>query len=395
MTSKVLIADAARVGALRGYDILDTPRHSDFDEIVEVAAAICRTPIAIISLVDADRQWFKAEVGMGSSGTPIENSICAHVMTDDNAIVEIADTLLDPRTRDNPLCVAVDGLRFYAGALLKSSDGHVIGSLCVIDHRPRVLDDVQRRTLAVLASQVMAQIEIRAALRRETVMRRETDHRVKNSLASVASFVRLRQHGSSDPAAREDLRAVGQQIDTVELLHRQLSYSDTADTVGLGDYLHRLTQLLDATVPGNIAVTGDYADAAVSASGATAIGTIVNELVANAIKHGFELLGEGRVELTGHFNDGRYRLVCQDDAPCRDIGAVANPSQGQGPGGNHALGGNQGLGLRIIAALVKQIGGTVTRAALPDGFRTSIVFPVTTTPMTSGGADCSVAAGRG
>ncbi|MFM9978649.1 MAG: GAF domain-containing protein, partial [Sphingomonadaceae bacterium] len=173
-----------RLAALRRYDILDTPREADFDAIVNLASRICEAPISVINLIDAERQWFKAEVGLGVRETPLETSICAHAILEQD-YVEIPDTLHDARMRDNALCLGDPGLRFYAGALLRSPEGLPIGTLCVLDHKPRQLDELQRLTLVTLAAQVVTQLNLRAALARKAVLRKEIDHRVKNSLQSV------------------------------------------------------------------------------------------------------------------------------------------------------------------------------------------------------------------
>ncbi len=165
-----------RLAALARYAVLDTPREREFDEIVELAAEICEAPISVVNLIDAERQWFKAEVGLGVRETPLETSLCSHVVLD-APFVEIPDTLADPRMTDNPLCLDDAGLRFYAGAQLLSSEGLPLGTLCVLDRRPRTLTALQRRTIGVLARQVMRILEHRLALRRQEILRREMDHR--------------------------------------------------------------------------------------------------------------------------------------------------------------------------------------------------------------------------
>jgi hypothetical protein len=154
----------ARLAALRGYNILDTPREADFDEIVALASQICEAPISVVNLVDAERQWFKAEVGLGVRETPIETSICAHAILEE-AFVEIPDTLQDQRMRGNALCDGEPGLRFYAGAQLQTPDGLPLGTLCVLDYKPRTLTPLQRNAIIVLGRQVMAQLDLRLALR--------------------------------------------------------------------------------------------------------------------------------------------------------------------------------------------------------------------------------------
>ena len=116
------VNEAQRLKALRDLDVLDTPPEQAFDDLVGLAAQICQAPLAMVSLVDAERQWFKAETGLGVRETPIETSICAHVILEED-FVEIHDTLEDTRMQDNPLCCGDPGLRFYAGALLRTEDG--------------------------------------------------------------------------------------------------------------------------------------------------------------------------------------------------------------------------------------------------------------------------------
>lgn len=121
-----------RLRLLHSYEILDTDREKEFDDVVKLTAEICGTAISIINLIDAERQWFKAEVGLGVRETPIESSICSHMILQED-FVEIYDTLEDPRLADNSLCSGDPGLRFYAGALLRSDEGLPLGTLCVLD----------------------------------------------------------------------------------------------------------------------------------------------------------------------------------------------------------------------------------------------------------------------
>lgn len=193
-----------RLRALRAYDILDTEREADFDEIVELAARICGTAISVVNFIDEDRQWFKAETGLGVRETPLATSICSHAILEDS-FVEIPDTLADPRMRDNPLCTGEPGLRFYAGALLVNDDGLPMGTLCVLDHAPGRLDSMQRDALRVLGRQVMALLEMRRALGEARLLRLEVDHRVKNSLQSVISLARMQARRMESVEARAAL----------------------------------------------------------------------------------------------------------------------------------------------------------------------------------------------
>ncbi|MDG2533104.1 PAS domain-containing protein [Sphingomonas sp. HITSZ_GF] len=154
-----------RLEALAAYEIFDTPREAAFDEIARLAADICEAPIGLISFVGADRQFFKAETGLGADGTPRDISFCARAI-ESGAFLLVPDATADPRFADNPLVTGEQHIRFYAGALLETAAGQAIGSLCVLDTRPRELSALQRQTLEVLARQVMSQLELRRELRR-------------------------------------------------------------------------------------------------------------------------------------------------------------------------------------------------------------------------------------
>lgn len=170
---------ASRSAVLAEYDILDTPREQHFDDIVKLAAAICEAPIAVVNLIGDDRQWFKAEVGLGVSETPLDTSFCAHAILEED-FLEIRDATQDSRFAANPLVNAAGGIRFYAGALLKNQAGLAIGTLCILDTQVRAegLSELQRFTLQLLATQVMSQLELRKIARQE----REG----KNHLANAA-----------------------------------------------------------------------------------------------------------------------------------------------------------------------------------------------------------------
>jgi PAS domain S-box-containing protein len=157
--------EARRLEALRVYEVLDTPREAAFDEIAQLAAEICGTPIAVVNLIDEGRQFFKAEVGLGVRETPLETSFCAKAILEDDFLL-VPDATVDPRFDRNPLVTGEPGLRFYAGALLKTPEGLPIGTLCVLDTAPKALTPLQQRTLQVLARQVMSQLDLRLSLRR-------------------------------------------------------------------------------------------------------------------------------------------------------------------------------------------------------------------------------------
>jgi diguanylate cyclase (GGDEF)-like protein len=156
--------EKARLEALEAYEILDTLPEQVFDDLTFLAATICDTPIALISLVDRDRQWFKSRVGLDVGETPRDVAFCAHAILSPDRLFVVPDAERDRRFADNPL--VEDGtVRFYAGAPLRATaDGSAIGTLCVIDRRPRHLDAAQEKALAALSRQVIGQLELRKTL---------------------------------------------------------------------------------------------------------------------------------------------------------------------------------------------------------------------------------------
>lgn len=169
-----IISSQARLKALADYQVLDTDYEAAFDGIVKLAANVCNAPVALISFVDENRQWFKSEIGLGVRETPLEASMCRHAILEQDFLV-IADTLIDGRTKNNPLVTATkNSLRFYAGALLKSGD-HALGTLCVLDYQPRGLTDTQIGALKLLRDQVMHLLDFRRLHLTQRLLVKELD----------------------------------------------------------------------------------------------------------------------------------------------------------------------------------------------------------------------------
>lgn len=149
-----------RLEALHRYGLFGTDPEEAYDKIARLVTAICHTPIAILTLIGEDQVWFKSRINVADQQGERQTSICGHALYEQNLLV-VDDTTQDPRFADNPN--ALQGVRFYAGAPLKTPDGHAIGTLCTIDHQPRQLTDAQIEALRALADQVMAQMELSRA----------------------------------------------------------------------------------------------------------------------------------------------------------------------------------------------------------------------------------------
>ena len=159
--------EPARLAALRRLNVLDTPAEAGFDDLTRLAATICGTPVAVVSLVDADRQWFKSCVGLDATETPRDVAFCAHAIRRPELLV-VPDATADERFADNPIVTGEPHIRFYAGMPLVIPGGHAVGTLCVIDYTPRTLTPAQTDALRALARQVVAQLTLRGQVAQQT-----------------------------------------------------------------------------------------------------------------------------------------------------------------------------------------------------------------------------------
>jgi len=349
-----------RLAALREYEVLDTDREDSFDDIVKLASAICGMPMSIISLVDADRQWFKAEVGMGVRETTLEESICSHAILTDG-FLEISDTTADPRTRDNPLVLSDSGLRFYAGAVLATPEGLPIGSLCVLDDKPGELTPLQRDALRVLARQVMTQLDLRRALQEADVLRREVDHRVKNSLQSIAALTRLQARRAGTPETREALDIVRRRVDTVAALHEAIYKSQTDGHIDMKAFVEKVAVLIGGAAPDHIRIQTDIADAEIVPNQATGLGVVLNEFATNSIKHAFP--------------DGRPGVI-RFEAECRNEGKEIRMRLSDDGIGFDMAAAQRSLGLTVIEASCGQMRAEHHwRTAPGEGCALELEFP--------------------
>ncbi len=185
----VSLNDRERVEALQKYQILDTEPEQAFDDLTLLASFICKTPIALVSLIDENRQWFKAKIGMKPSETPRDIAFCSVAIQQADVTV-VPDTLKDERFRDNPFVTSEPKIRFYAGAPLINEDGYALGTLCVIDQRPREMTADQREALQALSRLVLAQLEFRRNL---ILLKQALNERTKDEHEREREIVKLQQ----------------------------------------------------------------------------------------------------------------------------------------------------------------------------------------------------------
>lgn len=193
MNSPVPHDEKKRLKVLWQYDVLDTVPEELFDDLTELAARICEAPIALISLVDENRQWFKAKVGTSLSETSRDVSFCAYAILQPGLFI-VPDATKDERFARNPLVVSEPRIRFYAGAPLITPDGHALGTLCVIDTVPRELREDQKQALLILARHVVSQLELRRRSR-ELAEARQQDAQLQSEVKALRTELAAARRG--------------------------------------------------------------------------------------------------------------------------------------------------------------------------------------------------------
>jgi signal transduction histidine kinase len=398
MDAPLPVNETERLATLYGLNVLDSAPEKDFDDIVALAAAVCGVPMSLVSLIDTDRQWFKASVGTDLAETPRDLSFCAHAILGRDLLV-VPDARLDPRFADNPAVAGECGVRFYAGAPLVTTDGYALGTLCVVDSRPRRLDVEQLQALRALARQVTSQLELRryaVALANATARLQELERRKDELAALVGGKLRaplrlmdayldgLGQTGHHDPEAADLVgRAAAAHVRQLrELLDHLLRMADAgsgADGLHMREIdLTRLTQrAVEAVRP--IAATKQIW--ILNQAGGPSLPIIADpvrleqvlmHLLFAAVKY---TPAGGRVRVGTEVESGpAVRLDDMDLAdgvrpdlfPHLYYGAIANPSDVRGPD----------RGLAVAKRILDAHHATVALSDRPgDGTSLHVVFP--------------------
>jgi two-component sensor histidine kinase len=345
-----------RLDVLQSYRILDTPPEMAFDDATHMARQVCAAPIALVTLVDRHRQWFKSRPGLDLQETGLEHSVCAHAIREPDVLV-VPDLAADPRFAGMELVAGAPHLRFYAGAPLRTGEGLALGTLCVLDTRPRMLDELQTDMLRRLARQVMNLLDLRkvTAERAELLQERqraaeaqdalvhELQHRFKNCLQTIDSLVSLQSRREPSAEGRDAIARMRDRLRPIYLIQERLQ-ADAMAMVDLRSYLHDVIRCV-AELNRSRGVQGqvdeEMAALELARERALPLGLIVSEFLSNSFRHAFRPDG-GRagVELRLQ-GDGRARLEMFDNGP-----------------GFELLPKTSGLGLQLIGVLSSQAGAT-------------------------------------
>ncbi|HEU5286417.1 MAG TPA: histidine kinase dimerization/phosphoacceptor domain -containing protein [Sphingomicrobium sp.] len=340
--------EAERIAAVQRYQILDTPPDGIFDRVTAVAARRFGTPIAIISIVDHDRIWFKSHHGLDVEEIGRDPGLCASAILSSDVHL-LLDASTDPRSLANPLVAGDFGLRFYAGVPLRTSDGFNLGTLCVIDKEPRTVEQDQIDDLTDLASLVVDQLELRLAARRAVaqseLMAREIDHRIMNSLQFVAGLLSMQSRSAGNDEVASQLTQAATRVAAVARVHRNF-YSGDSDEVSCLTFLTRLCADLSEICGVSVEVSGD--EGTVPTTMIQPIGLLTNELVTNAAKHG---AGDVTVE---------YRIAA-------DRHGLSVCDEGTGVPADFEPAMSKGLGMKVVTLIAKQLGGALEVLPNPAG----------------------------
>lgn len=351
--------EADRLAALLRYGILDTPPEPEFDDITRVAALVCRAPMAVVNLVADTRQFFKSEVGLGVRQMPLDVSICACAILEPDILV-VPDLAEDQRFNCNPLVTGTPNLRFYAGARLDTPEGLPLGTVCVLDYRPRPegLTAEQREVLRALARQTMAHLELKRTIEARDLLARELSHRIKNVFSVVNG---LASASARDSEARAFAAAFRQRIGALARAHDYvLPGSVSARNAGestLKGMLEVLLRPYDADGT-RVRITGD--DLPLGQSAATTLALILHEHATNAIKYGALSTPEGRVHVDCRADEASFEITWEE----RGGPATSGPPA------------EIGFGTMMVSSGIDSLGGTMTPEWAASGLRVTLSMPL-------------------
>jgi signal transduction histidine kinase len=384
-----------RLAALRSYQILDTDFEEDYDALCRLAATICGTPMALISLVDRDRQWFKASVGLGVRETGRDVAFCAHAINQ-GGLLEVPDAAEDRRFADNPLVLGEPKIRYYAGQPLVTPEGLSIGTLCTIDQVPRVLSAAQREALDILAKQVVAQLELRKALAELHHLNADKDrfvsviaHDLRSPFSGLLGLIDL-MRGQGDSLDREEIFKYVAMIH--QGLHRLYNLTENLLKWALLEQgkmsfqpeeipLYALfdevvAPLSEAVAQKSLSVAPEFDPNLEVRGDRNMLEAALRNLVSNAVKFTPK---NGRIVLSGAVDRGSWVLSVTDTGRGMDPQELARLQAGERNPSRPGTEGEQGtgLGLTLARQFAARHGGRIEFASeVGKGTTASLILPI-------------------
>ncbi len=381
-TPKIPENEAERLKSLEKYNIIDTLPEESYDEITSLAAYICETPIALVSLVDENRQCFKSHLGLNTSETSRKYSFCAHAINNPNEPFIIEDATKDSRFHDNPLVADEPYLKFYAGYPLVNPDGYPLGSLCVLDYKPRTLSDSQIKALKNLSNQVVRTLELRKHQESLTTTNRILEDKNKEleqfayraahdlksplkNLSGLVDFCLNTQEENLDEEGQEMLKMMDQSSEELQaLIEGILHYSrsdkwlqEERENVDVKQLLEEVKNLLDSKNFSHFHLPqGDV----VINTHKVALKQVFMNLLSNSIKYCDK--EELVIQIDYHKDDDYHYCSITDNGPgipkqdqskLFELFEVLNKKDKAGNKGT-------GIGLATVKKLVEGLGGKIT-----------------------------------
>jgi signal transduction histidine kinase len=370
-----------RLNSLRSYLVLDSESDKEIDCLTELASEICDTPISLVSLVDSDRQWFKSKVGLQASETSRDIAFCAHAIVQSEEMFIIEDATKDDRFFDNPLVVNAPLVIFYAGVVLKSDTNYPLGTLCVIDNKPRKLSDKQIRALKTIARQIMNLLNYKKVLRIEKELRVQLSqknqelesfaaiaaHDLKSPLINIMSIINLFSKTYElqiEAKGRVMLDLIEKSAKRLSLMIDGLLQFSKIDGISL---LKKSKVTLSETITELTALIGNentlknslHSDFTTIETYPVMLDQILINLFTNSLKYSHTKIAE--IELYVSDNPSHYLFIVKDNGTGIDKkyqGAIFNLFQTATNKDQFGNKGN-GIGLAIVKKIIEKLGGKI------------------------------------
>lgn len=392
--------EEARVAALKKLGILDSPGEKQYDNLTELAAYICQVPIAMISLIDEDRQWIKSKVGIDICETERKHSFCTHTIVSPEGYMEIEDARLDPRFENNPFVnQGENAIIFYAGYALNDEEGHALGTLCLMDFKPNKLEKSQKEALFTLGDQVEALFELRQKNKKLTASKNQlheqnnllknfagaVSHDLKMPLASIVMTIDLLRSKYRDKIGEEGVNYMKKlkqsSLGMSEYITHILNYYETDnissedysdEPFGIKGFLENIVDMLN--IDGNIEINfpEDNFELICNRSG---LEQVFLNLLGNSLKYNDK--EKTIINIEGKELKNHYHFRISDNGmgiPKEELENIFNLFSTATEQDRHGRKGN-GIGLSTVKKIVEKLGGEIT-AESEVGEYTSFTFTI-------------------